>query len=141
MSVRIYRVQDADGRGPFKPGFSHRWLDPSPSARDLLPPWIDEFGLGIISRINAGEHAGCGCRSINGLRRWFDDGELERLREFGYQVVMMKADRILAESVNQTVFVRSRPLKDGVLIIRMDGSDVLRESERHPSAALKEQTP
>lgn len=23
---KIYRVQDADGRGPFKPGFSRKWV-------------------------------------------------------------------------------------------------------------------
>jgi len=130
--TRIYRVQDADGRGPFKPGFSKKWLDPSPTARDLLPPWMQEFGMGIIHLARPGEHLGCGCRSIDGIRRWFDDGELERLRGFGYHVVMLKVDRILAESINQTVFARSRPLKDGVLRIAMDGTGCLRDAPPLP---------
>lgn len=119
MSATIFRVQDADGRGPFKPGFSRHWLNPSPSARDLLPPWMSEFGMGILRLAHPGDHIGCGCRSMEGLRRWFDDGELDRLRGYGYQVVSMSADRILAESVNQTVFARALPLRKGATVVRM----------------------
>jgi hypothetical protein len=43
----LWRIEDADGRGPFRPGFSRHWR--SPNGIDLPPPWyeagisVDEF--------------------------------------------------------------------------------------------------
>ena len=36
----VYRVQDADGRGPFKPGFSHQWVEERADHENLLP-WFN----------------------------------------------------------------------------------------------------
>ena len=39
----IFRVQDAEGRGPWKPGFSSQWMD---EARpEWLPPIYDELNI------------------------------------------------------------------------------------------------
>lgn len=108
MSVTVYRVQDADGRGPFKPGFSRYWLDHDRD--DWPPPFFEEFpGL----RFPDGGHIGCGCRTLDGVRRWFNDRELSTLAAAGYQVVAIDADRVLAESEHQIVFWRRRPLRFG----------------------------
>ena len=45
--MRIYRIQDAEGRGPYRPGFSNKWLDENPRALGLLP-WFEEFGTQIL---------------------------------------------------------------------------------------------
>ena len=52
MSNEIYRVQDAQGRGPWKPGFSHRWVEDRPDHYNL-PPWFVEFGRCDLKGWNA----------------------------------------------------------------------------------------
>lgn len=105
----IYRVQDRSGRGPFRPGLSHRWSNQDKTVEDF-PPWTTEFGLGILKGVIIGQHVGCGCRDLANLRCWFADDELERLYRFDYAVVRMDVERVLAESKCQLVFVRNAPL-------------------------------
>jgi len=92
----VYRIQDKDGRGPFKPGFSHRWVQ-SRDDHENLVPWFVEFGP-IHKTICTFEVAGTGCESIKQLRRWFTKKEYKRLRGYGYMAVKMDVDRILASS-------------------------------------------
>lgn len=108
----LLRVQDSEGRGPFKPGFSGRWRDRTlfPGMKEL-PTFMEEFGLKSILRLlRPGEHMGCAVRDLRGIHRWFSPTERMRLRELGYSVVKIEVDRILAESENQITFARSRPL-------------------------------
>lgn len=104
---RVLRIQDADGRGPYKPGFSGVWCDnfgaPPP------PTWMQEFP-GLLRRMNENAHYGAACRSVEQIRKWFTPTELLRLHLLGYRLVAMEADRILAESKNQIVFMRRKPL-------------------------------
>ena len=106
--VLIYRIQDTDGRGPYKPGFSRQWV----SKRGPIPPptWMEEFGTELFDQIKPGEHLGCGCRSMEQINKWFMREEIDRLRLLGYSIVKMRADRILAESKHQIVFARNTPL-------------------------------
>jgi hypothetical protein len=117
MSERrcVYRVQDAEGRGPYRPGFSKKWLDEDPRALGLLP-WFEEFGTRILIGTE-GMHCGSACRSLEQLERWFSPSEIRKLRRFGYSPVSMIADRILAESDIQLVFARHKPLNDGVQLL------------------------
>src|SRR5262245_43472954 len=112
----VYRIQDADGRGPYKPGWSHVWQE----RRCLIdgskhPTFMDEFP-GIVDRINvrfavAGGDFGCGFRTMEQLERWFDEAEIAKLRSFGYGIVRLTPDEILAESDKQLVFWSRKPLK------------------------------
>lgn len=114
----IYRVQDIYGRGPWKPGFSHRWVETRPD-HDNLPPWYVEFGR-VDQQLLYGEHGGSGCRTIEQLRRWFTESEYRKLLSFGYCAVKMQVGRILAESEIQCVFGRAKPLNsEEVEIIRL----------------------
>lgn len=110
---RVFRIQDADGRGPYKPGFSALWCDqygnPPP------PTWIEEFP-GLLRRMNEEAHYGAGCRSIGQLAKWFTPTELARLYVRGYRLVEMEVDRVLAESKNQLVFKRTKPLNVDIKI-------------------------
>ncbi len=114
MSCTVYRVQDKDGRGPWKPGFSHVWSDdagPPPP-----PPWWEEFkevGPLIDLAYEAGMHIGSGCRTKAGLRRWFSRSEGRRLKRHGYRTVELQVDEIIGESPNQILFARLKPLREG----------------------------
>lgn len=112
--VRILRIQDAEGRGPYKPGMSSRWTD---DHGDPPPPtWMEEFG-DITRQCADDEYLGCGCRTLDQLFKWFTPTERVRLRRLGYQIVVMWADRVIAESVNQIVFARKKPLAMGATVI------------------------
>ena len=83
----IYRIQDKDGRGPWKPGFSHRWVEIRPDHNNL-PAWYEEFGP-LHNYISYGEHCGSGCKTIDQLRRWFTKSEYRTLLKYGYRAVRM----------------------------------------------------
>jgi hypothetical protein len=114
----IYRIQDQDGRGPYKPGFSKNWTDPD--ARCLIGaplfatymeefPWVQNK-INLLSDVMGGSF-GCGFRTMQQLHRWFTKDELEKLFRFGYSIVEIQPDRILAESENQLVFWCKQPLR------------------------------
>ena len=109
----VFRVQDKDGRGPWKPGFSERWVEDRPEEEfAALKPWPMEFG-NVLRGAIVGMSLGCGCRSLEQLRRWFTPTEYQTLRDYGYRAVKLEAGRILAESDIQCVFERAKPLWAG----------------------------
>ena len=107
-SITLYRVQDSDGRGPYKPGISHIWSDQDSTAG---APYFEEFGWQILDTIPQGMHSGCAFQTMDQLHAWFSQAELNRLLRMGYQIVTVKADGIAAQSDRQTVFWCRRPLK------------------------------
>jgi hypothetical protein len=112
--IRILRIQDAEGRGPYKPGMSRHWVDadgPPPP-----PTWMQEFG-DVRAQCAPDECMGCGCRSLEQLFKWFTPTERVRLRALGYSIVVMWVDRIIAESENQVVFARKKPLAQSATIL------------------------
>ncbi len=121
MRITVYRIQNNLGRGPFQPGFSHKWSDDSfTGGCKAHPTWMEEFGEHLITkRGRPGEHFGSAVRTLDKLREWFSPTERDKLAAFGFQCVMLDADRILAESENQLVFARKLPLRWGGVIIPM----------------------
>lgn len=106
--IVVYRVQAADGRGPFRPGFSRKWSDAHGPLRP--PTWLEEFGTAPLHEIPDGWHAGSAVRTPEALAEWFTHDEMVRLRLLGYRAVRMTVDRILRESPSQVLFVRAKPL-------------------------------
>lgn len=106
--IPIYRIQDKDGRGPFKPGFSNIWIYPRADHENLLP-WFTEFGR-IDQQVKPGYFSGSACRSIKQLQRWFNPREYLVLKQLGYNAVRLEADSILAASSIQCFFERKKPL-------------------------------
>lgn len=104
----VYRVQDIEGRGPYRPGFSHTWVADHGPAKP--PSWIDEFGMGLLKKARPHEALGCAFRTLEQARKWFLQEELDRLVLLGYRLVKMDVDRVLAESEHQLVIARSKPL-------------------------------
>lgn len=114
MSERVYRIQDKDGRGPWKPGFSNQWVEDRPE-HDVLLPWYRTMGHVHLQAIY-GAHMGSACRSLDQLRRWFTPTEYSKLLTLGYQAVSMEAGRILGDDGNQVVFERAWPLNERVKV-------------------------
>ena len=115
---KIYRIQDKKGRGPFKPGFSHEWVEWREDHRNLLP-FYDDFGYIAEERNHLGKVFGCGCRTKKQLKRWFTESEYKRLLDAGYHAVKMNVDKVIAESDIQLVFARKRKLKYGAKKIKL----------------------
>lgn len=114
--MNIYRIQDKDGRGPFKPGFTRTWLE---TIKDL-PAWHDEFGLDVLSNVNDDECCATGVRTQEALKIWFTKAERERLQILGYKPVMIPNVRVIAESPNQILFARKKPLNQNFKNIELN---------------------
>ena len=105
----LYRVQAADGRGPWRPGLSKHWIDDN-SDSPLQADVISAFGTGWLWAIPEGWHAGCGCRTLSKLMKWFTPIEQSRLYGMGYLPVKIWPDKIIAENDDQVVFACKVPL-------------------------------
>src|SRR4051812_11711426 len=109
---RVYRIQDREGRGPWRPNLSRRWLDAEPAPGvEILLPWHVEFGYDLLKlRGLPGEHYGCAVRKPRDIARWVSKTEREKLSALRFNLVSIHPDRILAESANQIVFASRTPL-------------------------------
>ncbi len=105
----IYRIQDKDGRGPFKPGLPTFWVDHD-NNDEILPPWYLEFPDLVLKK---GYHYGVGCETIDQLQRWFTKNEYEKLLMLGYHAVIIDACEIVASSEIQCVFRKREQLTIG----------------------------
>lgn len=115
MPTTIYRIQDAEGRGPYKPGFSMRWTDPDADTA-ARPPYFLEFPDFDFDVLVPG-CSGCGFRTMDQLLAWFTPREMAVLSRLGYSIVSMQADTVHAESSRQLIFTRRVPLCRDVLVI------------------------
>lgn len=115
--MRIFRIQGRDGRGPFRPGLTEKWIgDPRWLER---PSLMEEFNMrDILAKVNM-RHMGCGFRTVEQLRKWFDENERAKLARLGFHPVTMTVDEIVAESPSQLVFARRVPLKIGAIAIQV----------------------
>jgi hypothetical protein len=115
LSILLYRWQDKDGRGPYRPGMSRYWADQDNQANN--PPFFQEFGMDITKQCRPGEAMGCAFRTIEQMRQWFTDAERQRMRLMGYEFGCMEADRVIAESERQVVFARRKPFRLGFTLL------------------------
>lgn len=109
-------MQDFEGRGPFRPGFSHRWIDESKPFVNL-PTCFSEFGLHNVLRKARGRSIGCGCDSLDQIQLWFNANEMATLHGLGFSLVRMEVDEILGTSQYQTVFARKKPLNQDFEVV------------------------
>jgi hypothetical protein len=110
MADRLFRVQDSEGRGPYRPGLSHRWSSP---IGPVVLPWWTELKLDLraaMALIPAGMHSGSAFRSMEQLADWFVPEEREKLAGLGYHIVRFKPHKIVAETPTQVVFAQNFPL-------------------------------
>lgn len=113
----IFRIQDRNGRGPWRPGFSRQWVEER-ADHERLVPWMQDFPGLVIPRA-AG--IGVGCRTLDQLRRWFTKSEYLTLRRHHYRAVALDRATVIAESDIQVVFTRAVPNNFGHRYIDLYG--------------------
>jgi len=111
--IIAYRVQAADGRGPWRPGWSHVWIDEDAPAGRLTETVMDLMPLAQLRALPPTMMYGSGCRTLDALMQWFTPIERERLKAFGFYPVRLNADVVLVESEWQMLIGRKRPFYDG----------------------------
>lgn len=114
MSELVCRIQDKEGRGPYRPGFSHVW-----SERDFGPDPVFVAFPGIMAKAHKivetkGGAVGCAFRSIEQASEWFSPSEVLTLAKHGYSLCWVLPDEILAENQDQLVIWTANPLADSV---------------------------
>lgn len=110
----IYRIQDSEGRGPFRPGMTMRWIRDEPDER-LLPvyqdiPDLTERIRKAKDRIGGALYAGVACRSPEQVARWFNERERSTLEALGYRCVDASRCQIIGEGQMQIVVGWHLPL-------------------------------
>ncbi len=118
MHTAVYRVQASDGRGPWRPGFSLRWIDQHAPVGRLSETIMDLMPISELRSLPNTMHYGCACRSLQSLCNWFTPLEIERLEALGFYPVRMNVDRILIESQWQMLVGRRRPFAEGASRLR-----------------------
>lgn len=109
--VVLFRIQDKEGRGPFRPGFSTQWADAT--GGKMLPPIYKELGIEptkLRDIVPKGLHCGCACKTPTQLQDWFTRTERRRLLALGFGIVRFEPDVIIAETPNQVLFGCTEPL-------------------------------
>jgi hypothetical protein len=102
----VYRVQDAEGRGPFRPGLSAQWSDregdawPAPYF-DLWPDWR--------RLVPGGWWYGSAVERLEQLDLWFTPAERQRLAGLGFHLAALDRAFIAARDPAQVLIVRRRP--------------------------------
>ncbi len=111
----VCRIQDKEGRGPYRPGFSHNWSEreDGPLPIQLAFPGIGEK-IKLWRALNGGGHFGCAFRNKDQAARWFSPNEVLTLAGFGYRLVWMHAE-IVAENDDQLVIFSMKPLAETVI--------------------------
>ena len=111
----VCRIQDADGRGPYKPGFSHLWSEREggPLPIYLAFPDVIDRAHKIVSK--RGGAVGCAFRTLEQASAWFSPTEVLTLAKLGYSLVWIQPEEVLAENDDQLVFWTRIPLAKAVL--------------------------
>lgn len=119
----LYRIQDAKGEGPFKAGFSKRWLDNRTDEERPVGLLLQD-PKAVLNAIHARPFAdsiGFACRSLEQLSLWFSHRERQRLHAFGYKAVEIDADGILLGNEAEVIFHRAKRLNVDVRYIPIMG--------------------
>ena len=113
--MRVLRVQDREGRGPYRPGFSHVWIDDDHTGS--CPSIFDDFGPDVVNKMSLADANGCAFRNLDAAAKWFSRKEALALQKLGYSLVAMTVDRVIAESETQMLVSRRKPFRDGCVVI------------------------
>lgn len=113
MPIIVYRVQAADGRGPWRPGWSQTWIDGDAPADRLTETVMDLMPISQLRALPTTMMYGSACRSLDAVLQWFTSLECQRLQAAGYYPVRLQADVVLAESPWQLLIGRRRPFAEG----------------------------
>jgi len=112
----VWRVEDEQGRGPYKFGNSSKWgYDSYSHTYDNGHPTIrmdfKERDLSAV-RFDDGDTPECICGfvSLAQYRKWFDENERKRLAKAGFKIRRRRAAMAI-RSVYQCLFIPYQPPK------------------------------
>ncbi|MEM9717331.1 MAG: hypothetical protein AAF826_12525 [Pseudomonadota bacterium] len=110
----LLRMQDANGRGPWKPGFSDKWVDNN--RRFDLPALQEDFGVDFAPMVDAafnrGLHLGTAVKGQEKFNMWFTPSERVKLAMFGYRIVDASSCEVLGETNWQVIIGSPNPLSE-----------------------------
>lgn len=110
----LLRMQDGNGRGPWKPGFSEQWVDNT--RRFDLPSLQEDFGVDFRPMVDAafkrGLHLGTAVKGVEKFNQWFTASERVKLAMFGYRIVDASQCEVLGETNWQVVIGSQQPLSE-----------------------------
>lgn len=116
MTEYVYRIQDKQGRGPFRSGLTMKWLEKDKN----LPPYYFEFpDLDLHAETNPNDFVGCACLHMEQLRKWFTPNEYQTLAKLGFKAVRLEVDQILRQSENQCVFSRAKRFNKNAVVMTL----------------------
>lgn len=108
--ARLVRIQDAQGRGPWRPGFSHRWMtDENPMIGKPIIVEVKDCEKIIDRALRSGLHLGCAVHPDK-LHIWFTQRELRTLAGLGFSLVDASVCKVLAETETQVLIGWQFPL-------------------------------
>ena len=119
--MKLYRVQDREGRGPYRPGLSKLWSDPE---GPVVVPWWTEMGVSVqaaIEMMPQDMFTGCAFDSMKKLSDWFTAKERQKLDALGFYIVRFRPDKVLARTQSQVVFAQNYPLSGLPAVSRLVG--------------------
>lgn len=113
MKFTVYRIQDKDGRGPFKPGYTEKWMDKD---RTFFPKAVINQQIHIQRIADPDLHLAYVCESVEQLKKWFSPTEYEYLKKCGYSAVRMSVDTIWT-CEDQAIAGRKKQYRKSITVI------------------------
>ena len=115
-TIPYYRIQDKEGRGPFKPGMTQHWADTVRNQKKDQKhriPIFDEQGIEYVdkSMFKRGQY-GTVCYSIDHLKMWFSAEERRKMHDLGYYIVEVTGYEIIFKGKCQLLISSPVPLSE-----------------------------
>ena len=109
--MKLVRIQDKFGRGPWRPGFSRQWLsEDGPPLPPAIQETVPNFPALVARAHEKGLHIGCACREAD-MGKWVQPSEMRRLVDHGFRLVNATQCKILAEDENQVLIASRKPFR------------------------------
>jgi hypothetical protein len=113
--VIVYRIQNSQGRGPFKPGFSERWVD---NNRTYFHDAHIKEMIKVKKLAAPDLKLAFACKSIEDLQKWVNKAEYEKLKKFGYYAISLEVEYIWPLD-GEIIVGRKKPYQKGVMVINL----------------------
>ena len=111
--IEVYRMQDDDGRGPWRAGLSKYWRDDREGITETAMDLVG--GINEMQSLPSGYVYGCACLSVEQLKQWFSEKERAILESIGYKIVKVKVSHIVACGKHQVLIASKKPFQECIV--------------------------
>lgn len=106
---KLVRVQDREGRGPWRPGFSSTWVgDDTPMHGKPIPSYPGALKA-ALDACEAGMQTGCAVFADQ-IGLWFSPADLDRLARLGFYVADASACKVIFIAPDQALVASHEPM-------------------------------